>query len=55
MVKGLDNTKNKKKPWNTCIERDCMLSDNIKDAYLQKGKAYGDIIKKLGKKPKKKK
>jgi len=54
MVKGIGNTKLKKKPWKTRMERDIMLHKDIKDAYLQKGKAYGDITKKVLKKEKKK-
>lgn len=53
MVKGMDNTKTKKKPWKTKIERerDVML---LRGAYLQQD-ASCDIVKKLDNKPKKKK
>ena len=55
MVRGLDNTKLKKKPWKTHLERDILYSQDIKDAYIQMGKAYGEIVKKTMDKSKKKK
>ena len=45
MVRGIDGTKTKKKPWKTRIERDIMLNRDISEAYYQGGKAIGDIIK----------
>ena len=56
MVRGMGGTKVKKKPWKTRMERDIYYHKDLKDAYLQKGKAMGDISKKLvGKKKKKNK
>jgi len=54
MVKGLDTTKKKKKPWKNQIERDIMLHKDIKDAWLQGGKAIGEILKPKDKKTRKK-
>ncbi len=50
MVRGMDITKLKKKPWKSRMERDIMLHKDIKEAHLQGGKAFGHILK-----PKKKK
>ena len=50
MVTGLDNTKVKKKPWKTRMERDIILNKDLNEAYVQGGKAIGGIVK-----PKKKK
>jgi hypothetical protein len=47
MVKGLDGTKIKKRPWKTRMERDIMLHKDIKEAYLHKGKAYGEITHRM--------
>jgi len=55
MVKGMDNTKLKKKPWKTQIERDIYLHKDLAEAYYQKGKAMGPIVKKVVNRPKKKK
>ena len=46
----MDNTKLKKKPWKTRMERDIMLHKDLKESYVQGGKAFGDVLK-----PKKKK
>ena len=51
----MDVTKTKKRPWKTRLERDAMFSKDITDAYLQMGKTYGDIVKKVVDRPKKKK
>lgn len=53
MVRGIGSTKLKKKTWKTRMERDIILHKDIKDAYLQKGKAYRDITRKVLKKKKK--
>jgi len=45
MVRGMGVTKTKKKPWKTKIERDIILHKDIKEAYLQGGKAIGEIVK----------
>ena len=50
MVRDLGGTKIKKKPWKTQIERDIMLHKDIKEASLQGGKAFGQIIKSKKKK-----
>ena len=50
MVRGLNNAKQKKKPWNNQMQRDIMLQKDIKDAWLQGGKAIGEIIKSKHKK-----
>jgi hypothetical protein len=56
MVKGIEITKIKKKPWKTRMERDIILHKDIKDAGLQGGKAIGGIFKtKVKKKDKSKK
>jgi hypothetical protein len=55
MVTGLDNTKVKKKPWKTRMERDIILNKDIAEAYYQKGKVMGNIANKVVNKPKKKK
>jgi len=44
MVRGMDVTKTKKKPWKTRMERDIILHKDIKEAYLQGGKAIGEIV-----------
>ena len=48
MVHGIGNVTEKKR--KTKMERDIELSKDIKDAYLQGGKAIGEIIKKRKKK-----
>jgi len=45
MVRGIGKTKVKKKPWKTRMERDIMFSKDIKEAYLQGGKAIGEVVK----------
>jgi len=50
MVKGIDNTKLKKKPWKSQMERDIMLHKDLAEAVSQGGKAMGEVLK-----PKKKK
>ena len=55
MATGLDNTKVKKKPWKTRMERDIILNKDIAEAYYQKGKVMGNIANKVVNKPKKKK
>ena len=52
MVRGMGDTKVKKKPWKTRMERDIMLHKDLKEAYLQGGKAIGEIVKPKGKKRK---
>ena len=37
--------KTKKKPWKTKMKRDIILHKDIKEAYLQGGKAIGEIVK----------
>jgi hypothetical protein len=46
MVKGINTTKQKKKPWKTKIERDVYL---LRGAYLQHPES-ADIVKKVRKK-----
>jgi hypothetical protein len=55
MVRGIGKTKIKKNPWKTRMERDIMLHKDIKEAYLQGGKAVGEITKKRLNKEKKNK
>jgi hypothetical protein len=50
MVIGIDNTKSKKKPWKSKMERDIILHKDITEAYSQGGKAIGEMIKKKEKK-----
>jgi len=50
MVRGIESTSKKKKPWKTRMERDIILHKDISEVYYQSGKAIGDIVK-----PKKKK
>jgi len=45
MVRGIGKTKVKKMPWKTRMERDIMFNKDIKEAYLQGGKAIGEIVK----------
>jgi hypothetical protein len=49
MTKGINNTKSKKKPWKTKVERDVYL---LRGSYLQ-NPDDADIVKKLQKKSKK--
>lgn len=49
MTRGLDNTKSKKKKEGLIKDK-----DYITEAYLQGGKAVGDILSKKDKKSKKK-
>jgi len=44
MVRGLDKTKDKKKPWKTRVERDIKFSKDIKEAGLEGGKAIGNNL-----------
>ncbi len=53
MVRGMGGTKVKKNPWKTMMERDIMLHKDIKEAHLQGGKAFGEIVKKKRNKKKK--
>lgn len=54
MVRGMGKV-NKKKPWiRDMIERDVEYHKDISEAYLQGGKALGDITKPKKKKSKKK-
>ena len=55
MVTGLDNTKVKKKPWKTQMERDIYLHKDLAEAYYQRGKAMGGILDKVVKYSKKEK
>ena len=55
MVRGIGVTKVKKKPWKTRMERDIVFSKDIKETYLQGGKAIGEIVKPKGKRKKNKK
>jgi hypothetical protein len=53
MVRGMDVTKVKKKPWKSRLERDIMLHKDISEAYTYGGKALGEAVDKLFKKTKK--
>ena len=53
MIRGIGNIKSKKKPWTTRMERDIMLHKDLREAYFQKGKVYGSIIRSLKKKKEK--
>jgi hypothetical protein len=55
MVRGMDVTKVKKKPWKSRLERDIMLHKDISEAYTHGGKALGEAVDRLFNKPKKKK
>jgi len=44
MVKGLDKTKVKRKPWKTRVERDIKFSKDIKEAGLEGGKTIGNNL-----------
>ncbi len=55
MVKGLDNTKVKRNPWKTRMERDIILHKDLIEAYQQRGKVMGEIVKQVVGKTKKKK
>ena len=45
MVRGIGKTKVKKKPWKTRMERDIILHEDLKEAYIQGGKAIGGVVK----------
>ena len=49
-MKGMDDTRTKKKPWKSRMERDIMLHKDMTEAITQGGKALGHVVK-----PKKKK
>jgi len=44
MVRGLDKTKVKKKPWKARMKRDIIMHKDIKEAGLQGGKVFGDKL-----------
>jgi hypothetical protein len=50
MVTGLDDTRVKKKPWKSQMERDIMLHTDLKEVITQGGKAFGEILKQKKKK-----
>ena len=54
MVRGLDNTKEKRKPWKNRMQRDIILNKDLAKAYFQKGKVMGSIADKLMNKQKRK-
>ena len=54
MVHGLGNTKLKKKPYKSTIERDILLHKDLREAYLQRGKVMGTITRSLFSKTKRK-
>jgi len=55
MVHGIDNIKIKKKKYKTTIERDIALHKDLREAYFQRGKAIGEITRKVFTKKKDKK
>lgn len=55
MVHGIDNTKTKKKKYKTTIERDISFHKDLREANLQRGKAIGEITRKMFTKEKDKK
>jgi hypothetical protein len=44
MARGIDNSKEKKRPWKTRVERDIILHDDLKEASLQGGKVIGEKL-----------
>ena len=44
MARGIDGTREKKKPWKTRMERDIVFSKDIKESGLQGGKVIGDKL-----------
>ena len=44
MARGIDVTKEKKKPWKTRMERDIIMHKNIKESGLQGGKVIGNKL-----------
>ncbi len=46
MVKGMDDTRTKKKKWKSRMQRDIMLNKDMTEAITQGGKAIGDVLKK---------
>jgi len=44
MTRGIDYSKDKKKPWKTRVERDIIMHKDVKDAGLQGGKVIGDKL-----------
>lgn len=55
MVRGMDDTKVKRKPWKSRLERDILLHKDISEAYTQGGKVIGEAVYKIFNKPQKKK
>jgi hypothetical protein len=44
MARGIGETKQKKKPWKTRMERDIIMHKDLKKAGLQGGKVMGDNL-----------
>jgi hypothetical protein len=44
MVRGVEDVKDKKKPWKTKVERDIIMHKDIKESGLQGGKAIGNNL-----------
>ena len=51
----MDDTKVKRKPWKSRLERDILLHKDISEAYTQGGKVIGEAVYKIFNKPQKKK
>ncbi len=44
MARRLDESKIKKKPWNTRLERDILMHDDLKKSGIQGGKIIGEKL-----------
>ena len=44
MARGIDASKEKKKPWKTRMERDIIYSKDIKESSIQGGKVIGEKL-----------
>jgi hypothetical protein len=44
MVRGVEDVKDKKKPWKTKVERDIIMHKDLKESGLQGGKAIGNNL-----------
>ena len=44
MTRGINYSKDKKKPWKTRVERDIIMHKDVKDSGLQGGKVIGNKL-----------
>ena len=43
MIRGVEDVKDKKKPWKTKVERDSIMHKDLKESSLQGGKVIGNL------------